>query len=127
MRPIMLAFCVLFTSFSHASCLKNGDTITLTGMLVSKTYQSPEDVPEPVSKLVLELDKPLDCMVDVDKTFKSWNKDITLSPPHTEKYKSIEPLIDKHVFVSGKLALAVTAYNFTAILLLADNITILNN
>ncbi|MBS0967815.1 DUF4431 domain-containing protein [Nissabacter archeti] len=127
MRSIILTFCALFACFSHADCFKNGDAVTLTGMLVSKTYQSPEDIPEPINKLVLELDEPLDCMVDVDKTFESWGKDITIFPPHAEKYKNIESLMYKHVRVSGKLVLAVTAYNFTAILLLANEMTIISN
>lgn len=120
MRSLLLAFCFIFTCLSHAACLQNGDTVTLSGVLVTKTYQSPDDVPVPVNRMVLQLDNPMDCVVDVDKEFQSWNRDVTISPPNSSK--NIDLLENKHVIATGTLALAATAYNFTAVLLLADNV-----
>ncbi len=120
MRSLLLAFCFVFTCLSHAACLQNGDTVTLSGVLVTKTYQSSDDTPVPLNRWVLQLDNPMDCVVDIDKEFQSWNKDVTIFPPHSSK--NTGSLENKHVTATGTLTLAATTYNFTAVLLLAESI-----
>lgn len=120
MRSLILFFCLL--SFcSQATCLQNGDITTLTGVMVRKTYPSPDDEPVPVTRWVIQLDKPLNCVVDIDKSFQAWDKDVTILFLHPGLSSN---LINKHISVSGTLTLAVTAYHFTAVLLLVDKIEI---
>jgi hypothetical protein len=120
MRSLLLVFCFLFTCPTHAACLQNGDTITLSGVLVTKTYQSPDDTPTPVIRWILQLDKPMDCVVNIDKGFQLWNRDVTIFPPYSSKNTGL--LENKHITATGRLTLAATAYNFTAVLLLAEKV-----
>lgn len=113
----------MFISFSaYSTCLKIGDITTLTGTLVLKKYQSPEDEPKPVTRLVLELDKPLKCVVDVDDTFSAWNKDITILTPKNAIYKKAVLYTKQHVVITGEAILADNAYDFTAILMFIEKI-----
>jgi len=123
MRLLMFFLCFL-SFFSQATCLHNGDIITLTGVLVSKTYPSPDDESKSVSRWIIQLDKPLGCVIDIDKSFMNWNKDITTFPNHSGFPSS---LINKHVTASGKLTLAFTANHFTAVLLLSSKLEKISN
>ncbi|MGB7801901.1 DUF4431 domain-containing protein [Buttiauxella sp.] len=118
MRSLILFLCFI-SFFSQATCLQNGDITTLTGILVYKTYPSLGDESESVNRWIIQLDKPLECVVDIDKSFPNWNKDITIFPPHSGLSSN---LINKHVTASGKLTLAFTANHFTAVLLLSSKL-----
>ncbi|MTH48215.1 DUF4431 domain-containing protein [Intestinirhabdus alba] len=121
MRILLICVFMIFTGTAHASCLKNGDSTSVAGVLVVKTYQSPDDIPRPVRKWVLQLDTPLKCVAEVDTSFPAWNSDITIIPLNGLE-QSFSYYADRRVIVSGKIALAATAYHYTAILLLADKV-----
>lgn len=123
---IFLFFLMLFPFFSNAQCLNNGDKVTLTGVLVIKTYQSPDDEPHPVSRWILQLDKPFECFIDVDTSFNYWNRDVTIMPSHSSEHVDLNVILNKRISASGKIALAATAYNYTAVLLLTDKIAIIS-
>lgn len=124
MRGLLLFLFMVLSSFSNAQCLNNGDEVTFTGVLYSKTYQSSDDNPHLVNKWILQLDTPLKCLVDVDSSFDSWDRQITILPLHSSDKGNLSLFLNKRVSVSGQIALAVTANTYTAVLLLADNIVI---
>lgn len=127
MRLLLLMVGLLIALGAHSTCLKIADITTLTGTLVLKTYPGPEDVPKPHKRFVLELDKPLDCVVGVDDTFPEWNKDITVIPLTDEMYQQFSFYKKQHVTVVGKVTLAATVYEFTAVVLLLNSIESYSN
>lgn len=122
MRLLLLMAGLLITLGANSTCLKIEDITTLTGALVTKVYSGPEDVPKPITRFVLELDKPLDCVVDVDDTFPEWNKDVTVLPATDEMVQELRLYKKQHVSVLGTVTLAATAYEFTAVVLIMDKI-----
>lgn len=122
MRSLLLVLGLFVIVSAHSTCLKIADITTLTGKLVMKTYSGPDDVPKPYKRFVLELDRPLDCVVDIDDTFPEWNKDVTIVPSTEEMIQKLRLLRQQHVSVVGKVTLAATAYEFTAVVLMMDKI-----
>lgn len=122
MRLLLLMAGLLITLGAHSTCLKIADITTLTGTLMLKTYPGPEDEPKPLTRLVLELDKPLKCVIDVDDTFPAWDKDITILSPTTAMHKKAVLYTRQHVVVSGEAVLADNAYDATAIIVFLRNI-----
>jgi hypothetical protein len=122
MRSLLLVLGLFVIISAHSTCLKIADITTLTGKLVMKTYSGPDDVPKPYKRFVLELDRPLDCVVDIDDTFPEWNKDVTIVPSTEEMIQKLRLLRQQHVSVVGTVTLAATAYEFTAVVLMMDKI-----
>jgi len=122
MRSLLLVLGLFVIVSAHSTCLKIADITTLTGKLVMKTYSGPDDVPKPYKRFVLELDRPLDCVVDIDDTFPEWNKDVTIVPSTEEMIQKLRFLRQQHVSVVGTVTLAATAYEFTAVVLMMDKI-----
>ncbi|WP_312155469.1 DUF4431 domain-containing protein [Lelliottia nimipressuralis] len=122
MRSLLLVLGLFVIVSAHSTCLKIADITTLTGKLVMKTYSGPDDVPKPYKRFVLELDRPLDCVVDIDDTFPEWNKDVTIVPSTEEMIQKLRLLRQQHVSVVGTVTLAATAYEFTAVVLMMDKI-----
>jgi len=122
MRSLLLVLGLFMIVSAHSTCLKIADITTLTGKLVMKTYSGPDDVPKPYKRFVLELDRPLDCVVDIDDTFPEWNKDVTIVPSTDEMIQKLRLFRQQHVSVLGTVTLAATAYEFTAVVLMMDKI-----
>jgi hypothetical protein len=122
MRSLLLVLGLFVIVSAHSTCLKIADITTLTGKLVMKTYSGPDDVPKPYKRFVLELDRPLDCVVDIDDTFPEWNKDVTVILTTTAMYDGVPNYINKHVSITGDAILADNAYDFTAIVILIREI-----
>ena len=122
MRSLLLVLGLFVIVSAHSTCLKIADITTLTGKLVMKTYSGPDDVPKPYKRFVLELDRPLDCVVDIDDTFPEWNKDVTVILTTTAMYDGVPKYINKHVSITGDAILADNAYDFTAIVILLREI-----
>ena len=122
MRSLLLVLGLFVIVSAHSTCLKIADITTLTGKLVMKTYSGPDDVPKSYKRFVLELDRPLDCVVDVDDTFPEWNKDVTIVPSTDEMIQKLRLFRQQHVSVVGTVTLAATAYEFTAVVLMMDKI-----
>lgn len=120
MRSLLLTY-LLLTSISQAACLKNGDTVIFTGVLVTKTYKSPDDVPSPVSRWILQLKNPLTCVFDIDKSIPAWNTDVTVFPPDNGRYENFKNIDNKLLNIKGTIILSSTAYDFTALLLFPDD------
>lgn len=121
---LLLLFFMVGVKIAYANCLNNGDDVIFIGNLINKTYQSPDDVPEPVNRWVIRLDNPVDCFTDVDASFINWRTDVTVLSPRNKGYDYLNAYANKHVRIYGKVALAATAYHYTAILLLADKINV---
>lgn len=122
MRSLLFVLGLFVVVNAHSTCLKIADITTLTGKLVMKTYSGPDDVPKPYKRFVLELDRPLDCVVDIDDTFPAWNKDVTIVPSTDEMIQKLRLFRQQHVSVVGTVTLAATAYEFTAVVLMMDKI-----
>ncbi|WP_330985580.1 MULTISPECIES: hypothetical protein [Enterobacterales] len=122
MRWLFLVGGLLMATGVGAACLNVADITTLSGTLVSKIYPGPEDTPEPHTRLVLELEKPLECVTDIDDTFKAWNKDVTTLTSTTAMRKKAMSHLNQHVTITGEAMLADNAYDFTAIVIFMRDI-----
>lgn len=122
MRSLLLVLGLFVIVSAHSTCLKIAVITTLTGKLVMKTYSGPDDDIKQYKRFVLELDRPLDCVVDIDDTFPAWNKDVTIVPSTDEMIQKLRLFRQQHVSVVGTVTLAATAYEFTAVVLMMDKI-----
>jgi len=117
----VLLMMLLFTNTCQATCLQNGDSVILTGVLVTKTYEGPEDISAPFTRWILQLNDPLRCVAEIDKSIPSWNTDVTVIPPKDGKYKNFKGMDNKKVNIKGRIILSSTVYNFTALLLFPED------
>jgi len=117
MRSLLLVLGLFVIVSAHSTCLKIADITTLTGKLVMKTYSGPDDDIKQYKRFVLELDRPLDCVVDIDDTFPEWNKDVTVLLTAEALNDKVPQYINKHVVISGEAILAESGYHFTAIVI----------
>jgi len=123
MRSLLLVLGLFVVFSAHSTCLKIADITAMTGTLVMKTYSGPDDDTKQYKRFVLELDRPLDCVVDVDDTFSEWNKDVTVLLTAERMNDKVSQYINKHVVISGEAILAGSGYHFTAIVMLLREIS----
>lgn len=129
-KYIFSLFLLLLSFNSFSACLNNGDSVSLSGILTVKSFQGPNDSGDGTKtykRWVLQLDKPFDCVTDVDTSFPGWNQIVTATPPDSGPYKNFEGLLNKHVNITGPMILAATAYNFTSVLLMTRNVELTNS
>ncbi|MDI3361621.1 DUF4431 domain-containing protein [Lelliottia sp. V89_10] len=122
MRSLLLVLGLFVIVSAHSTCLNVADITTLTGKLVMKTYSGPDDDTKQYKRFVLELDRPFDCVVDVDDSFLEWNKDVTVLLTAEAMNDKVQQYMNKHVVVSGEAILAESGYHFTAIVMLLGGI-----
>ena len=117
-------FMLLFSNFStFATCLKEGDKVNLTGIVIEKLYYGPPDWgedkahDEKLYEWILHLKQPITCVTDLDSDKQNWNRDIQLIMRNSNDYKDKKKLIGKMVSVNGVILLAETGYHMTPVLL----------
>lgn len=119
-------FIIVLSSFStsaSATCLKEGDKVSLTGVVSEKLYYGPpnwgEDKAndEKLHEWILHLKQPLTCVIDADTDNQSWNQDVQLIMRYSNDYKVNKNLLGKTVSIDGVIFLAETGYHMTPVLL----------
>lgn len=120
----VFCFIIVFSSLSaSATCLKEGDKVSLTGVVSEKLYYGPpgwgEDKAndEKIHEWILHLKKPLICVIDADTDNQNWNQDVQLIMRDSNDYKVNKNLIGIVVSVDGVIFLAETGYHMTPVLL----------
>ena len=117
-------FIIVLSSFrAFATCLKEGDKVSFTGVVSEKLYYGPpgrgEDKAndEKLHEWILHLKQPLTCVKDADTDNQSWNQDIQLIMRDSNDYKVNKNLLGKTVSIDGIIFLAETGYHMTPVLL----------
>ena len=117
-------FIIVLSSFrAFATCLKEGDKVSFTGVVSEKLYYGPpgwgEDKANEVKlhEWILHLTQPLTCVKDADTDNQSWNHDIQLIMRDSNDYKVNKNLLGKTVSIDGIIFLAETGYHMTPVLL----------
>ncbi|WHP78808.1 DUF4431 domain-containing protein [Edwardsiella anguillarum] len=120
----ILCFTIVFYSFGVlATCLKEGDKISLSGVVSEKLYYGPpgwgEDKAhdEKLHEWILHLNQPLKCVDDADTDNQNWNQDVQLIMRDANDYKAHRNLLGQVVSVNGEILLAETGYHMTPVLL----------
>lgn len=118
------SFVIMLSTFSaFATCLKEGDKVSLTGVVSEKLYYGPpgwgEDKAndEKLHEWILHLKQPLKCVTDVDTDNQSWNQDVQLIMRDSNDYKVNKNLLGKSVSIDGVIFIAKTGYHMTPVLL----------
>ena len=119
-----LFFIITFSSFGvFASCLKEGDKVSLTGVVGENLYYGPpgwgEDKAhdEKLHEWILHLNQPLKCVEGADTDNPDWNQDVQLIMRDDNDYKVKTNLLGKNVNIDGVVFLAETGYHMTPVLL----------
>lgn len=117
-------FIIVLSSFrAFATCLKEGDKVSFTGVVSEKLYYGPPDWgedkanDEKLHEWILHLKQPLTCVKDADTDNQSWNHDIQLIMRDSNDYKVNKNLLGKTVSIDGIIFLAETGYHMTPVLL----------
>lgn len=117
-------FVIVLSSFgASATCLKEGDKVSLTGVVSEKLYYGPpgwgEDKAhdEKLHEWILHLKQPLTCVTDADADNQSWNQDVQLIMRDSNDYKVNKNFLGKIVSIDGVIFLAKTGYHMTPVLL----------
>ncbi|AIU89178.1 hypothetical protein BV921_12065 [Pectobacterium odoriferum] len=120
----IFCFIIVLSSFSaSATCLKEGDKVSLTGVVSEKLYYGPpswgEDKAndEKLHEWILHLKQPLTCVTDADTDNQNWNQDVQLIMRDSNDYKVNKHLLGKSVSIDGVIFLAETGYHMTPVLL----------
>ena len=120
----IFCFMIVFSSFSaSATCLMEGDKVSLTGVVSEKLYYGPpgwgEDKAndEKLHEWILHLKHPLTCVTDADTDNQNWNQDVQLIMRDSNDYKANKSLLGKVVSIDGVIFLAETGYHMTPVLL----------
>lgn len=120
----LFCFMIVLSSFSaSATCLKEGEKVSLTGVVSEKLYYGPpgwgEDKShdEKLHEWILHLKQPLTCVTDADTENQSWNQDVQLIMRDSNDYKVNKNLLGKIVSIDGVIFLAETGYHMTPVLL----------
>jgi len=120
----ILFFMNVFSVFGvYASCLKEGDKVSLTGVVSEKLYYGPpgwgEDKAhdEKLHEWILHLKQPLTCVAGADTDSQNWNHDIQLIMRDGNDYKVNKDFLGKIVSIDGVILLAETGYHMTPVLL----------
>lgn len=120
----IFCFVILFSSFdASASCLKEGDKVSLTGVVSEKLYYGPpgwgenKAHDEKLHEWILHLKQPFTCVTDADTVNQNWNQDVQLIMRESDDYKVNKNLLGRVVSVDGIIFLAETGYHITPVLL----------
>ncbi|MGV3347038.1 DUF4431 domain-containing protein [Enterobacteriaceae bacterium LUAb1] len=120
----IFCFIIVFSGFDvFAACLKEGDKVSLTGIVSEKLYYGPpgwgEDKAhdEKLHEWILHLQQPLTCVTDADTDNHRWNQDVQLVMHDSNDYKVNKNLLGKVVSIDGVIFLAETGYHMTPVLL----------
>lgn len=120
----IFCFMIVFSSFSaSATCLKEGDKVSLTGVVGEKLYYGPpgwgenKANDEKLHEWILHLKQPLTCVTDADTDNQNWNHDVQLIMRDSNDYKTNKSLLGKIVSIDGVIFLAETGYHMTPVLL----------
>lgn len=121
---IVFLFVITFSGFSSfAACLKEGDKVSLTGIVSERLYYGPpgwgedKEHDEKLHEWILHLKQPLTCVIDANTDSLDWNKDVQLIMRDNNDYKVNENFLGKMVSVNGVIFLAETGYHMTPVLL----------
>jgi len=120
----ILCFVIVFSSFGvFATCLKEGDKVSLTGVVSEKLYYGPPDWgedkahDEKLYEWILHLKQPLTCVIDADTDSQNWNQDVQLIMRDGNDYKVNKKFLGKVISIDGVIFLAETGYHMTPVLL----------
>ncbi|MDN4629337.1 DUF4431 domain-containing protein [Erwinia sp. ACCC 02193] len=120
----IFCFIIVLSGFSaSATCLKEGDKVSLTGVVSEELYYGPpgwgEDKinDEKLYEWILHLKQPLTCVIDADTDNQNWNQDVQLIMHDSNEYKVNKNLLGKSVTIDGVIFLAETGYHMTPVLL----------
>ncbi|WP_368545020.1 DUF4431 domain-containing protein [Enterobacter soli] len=120
----IFCFMIVFSSLSgFARCLKEGDKVSLKGVISIKLYYGPpgwgedKNNDEKLHEWILHLKRPLTCVTDVDTNNQNWNQDVQLIMRDSKEYKFKENYIGKTVNAYGVIFLAENGYHMTPVLL----------
>lgn len=123
MKKLILSFFLLFVySGVFAACLKEGDKVTLSGLIKSQLFYGPpnfgenKETDQKLTYWILYPDEPLICVNDADDSDADWNKSIQLIIKGDD-YESKRHLLNHKVKVEGKIMIAVSGYHETPVLL----------
>lgn len=121
-QSILLFILFTFSLSAMSACLKEGDNITLTGVLKKELVYGPpnwgED-PEHDEKLYywfIYPDKPLECVTDANHVDTDWNKSMQLDLSDND-YNKYEHYLNHRVAINGSLRLATIGNDNTPVLL----------
>lgn len=123
LMKLTLSVAILFYNFGvYAACLKEGDTIVLSGVMKEELFYGPpnwgedKEHDEKLLYWILHLNSPLKCVVDANTEQKDWGSNVQLIVSGDD-YKTKRNLLNHYVTVDGKVMLAVTGYHMTSVLL----------
>lgn len=123
LMKLTLSVAILFYNFGvYAACLKEGDTIVLSGVMKEELFYGPpnwgedKEHDEKLLYWILHLNSPLKYVVDANTEQKDWGSNVQLIVSGDD-YKTKRNLLNHHVTVDGKVMLAVTGYHMTSVLL----------
>lgn len=121
-KGLLTAALILVSGHTFAACMKEGDKVTLTGVIKKELFYGPpnfgedKQTDEKLLYWILYPDTPLTCVADVDDTADRWNKQIQLIISHDD-YQTKKSLLNTRVSVTGEIMLAQTGYHVTPVLL----------
>ena len=131
MKKLVLSILLyIVTSEVLAVCLKEGDEVTLSGMMKSQLFYGPPNYGEnkesdqKLNYWILYPDKPIKCVEDADDSDKDWNESIQLIIMRDD-YKTKAHLLNHKVVLKGNILIAFSGYHVTRILL--DNTLFIEN
>ena len=124
--------CALLTLLSLsapalADCLKEGDSVTLSGTLVRSSFAADLDIARAETGehnegyWFLKSTQPIGCVDGVDTGWHDWDHKFQLVLSG-EDYDQYRPLLGRRVNVTGKIMLAVSAHHKTAILIEKESV-----
>ncbi|WP_439413036.1 DUF4431 domain-containing protein [Enterobacter ludwigii] len=122
-------FIILISTTVYADCLKEGDSVELSGIMKEEMFYGPPNWGEDKEHdkkmyyWILHLSTPLTCIVDANTDLERWNKEVQLVISG-EEYKTREKLLNTMVTVKGTIFLAETGYHVEPVLL--DNVTFID-
>lgn len=126
---IVGVFIILISTTVYAGCLKEGDSVELSGIMKKEMFYGPPNWGEDKEHdkkmyyWILYLSTPLTCVVDANTDLERWNKKVQLVISGGE-YKTRENLLNTMVTVKGSIFLAETGYHVEPVLL--DNVTFID-
>lgn len=96
-------------------CYKEGENITLNGVIVKRKYAVEEDSVHEETDLELKT-VDLQCVSGADMDQHQWDKYVELIIP-SDKYPEYERMAGKEVTLQGKIVIAQSMYQMTPVLL----------
>lgn len=120
---VLTLIVIFFSASSFAACLKEGDNITVSGELRRELFYGPpnwgedREHDEKFHEWIVQLDKPLSCVEEIDTSWENWNWRVQLIMKDKNDYKTKRDFIGKKVIINGNIFLAQNGYHTTPVLL----------